>query len=146
MGSLAHKDATQRCSSHRQSPDGDTSEPLETSPPPSKNPQRVLWGYQAHQSLRDSPRGQVSPFQIRNLRLREQQQLAQGQTMVCRRDDLGLRYFWLSEFSEAESQVPTKALSAHTFGEKGVQMAKKLGKMVSINVIEKQIKTRANIK
>ena len=51
-----------------------------------------------------------------------------------------------SEFSEAQSQVPTKALSAHTFGEKGIQMAKKLGEMVSINVIQKQIKTRANIK
>ena len=42
-----------------------------------------------------------------------------------------------SEFNKAQSQMPTKALSAHTFGTKSIQLAKKLGKMVSINVIEK---------
>lgn len=42
-----------------------------------------------------------------------------------------------SEFNKTQSQMPTKALSAHTFGKKSIQMAKKLGKMVSINVIEK---------
>ena len=42
-----------------------------------------------------------------------------------------------SEFNKAQGQMPTKTLSAHTFGKKSIQMAKKLGKMVSINVIEK---------
>lgn len=42
-----------------------------------------------------------------------------------------------SEFNKAQSQMPTKALSAHTFGKKSIQIAKKLGKMVSINVTEK---------
>ena len=42
-----------------------------------------------------------------------------------------------SKFNEAQSQVPTKGLSAHIFGNKSIQTAKKLEKMVNITVIEK---------
>lgn len=41
-----------------------------------------------------------------------------------------------STFNEAQSQLLTKAFSAHTFG-KSAQMAKKLEKMVNITILEK---------
>lgn len=39
--------------------------------------------------------GRHLPLQMRNLRLKEQLQLAQGEAVVCGGDGLKLRYFWL---------------------------------------------------